>query len=163
MKVLKNINLISISTAFIALLALFVSISDSIITRKHNEYSVTPILNISIQEINGIYGLFLSNQGYGPALIDSCVIFYKGERMKLSKKVWEEIFSLEYSTEPIDFSIKKKYINNGFVVRIGEDIPVWGATIDELKGDYKKIESSISNISMKIYYHSIYNQKFTTE
>lgn len=163
MKFPKKDSIITISTILIALIALFVSISDNIITRRHNKYTVTPILNISIQDINGFYGLFLSNQGYGPALVDSCVIFYKGKRMNTSKKVWEEIFSLEYSKEPIDFSIKNKYINIGHVVRVGEDILIWGASIDELNGDYKKLESSISNISMKIYYHSIYNQKFSTE
>lgn len=163
MKFLNKDNIVSISTIMLALIALFVSISDNVITRSHNKYTVTPILNTSIQDNNGYYGLFLSNQGYGPALVDSCVIFYKGKRMNAAKKVWEEIFSLEYSEEPIDFSIKNKYIDIGRVVRVGEDILIWGASIDELKGDYKKLESSLSNISMKIYYHSIYYQKFSTE
>jgi hypothetical protein len=163
MKFLKKDNIIPISTIFIALIALFVSISDNVITRRHNQLSVTPILKISIQETNRYYGLVLSNQGYGPALIDSCVILYKGKKMNTSKNVWEEIFSIEYSREPIDFSIKNNYIYIGYVVRIGEDILIWGASIDELKGDLKKIEGTLSNISMKVYYHSIYNQKFSTE
>jgi hypothetical protein len=59
--------------------------------------------------------------------------------------------------------MKNKYINIGQVVRVGEEILIWGASVAELKGDYKKLESSLSNISMKIYCHSIYNQKFSTE
>lgn len=163
MKFLKKENIVTLSTIFIALLALIVSISDNIITRRHNKYAVTPILSISNQDINGFYGLYLSNQGYGPAIVDSCVVFYKGQSMNNSKKIWDEIFSLEYSKEPIDFSIKNKYINTGHVVRVGEDILLWGASNDELMGDYKKLESSLSNISVKIFYHSIYNQKFSSE
>jgi hypothetical protein len=162
MKLLKRKNILPIATVFIASIALFVSISDNIATRKHNEYSVTPILAISIKDINDSYGLVLSNQGYGPALVDSCVIIYKEQRMKTSKEVWSKIFCSEYPT-PIDFSIKSKYIDSGLVIRAGEDILVWGALTDELNGDYNKLESSMSNISMKIYYHSIYHQEFETE
>lgn len=136
MKFLNKDNIVSISDIIIALIALFVSISDNIMTRRHNKYTVTPILNTSIQDINGFYGLLLSNQGYGPAIVDSCVILYNGKRMNASKKVWEEIFSLEYSQETIDFSMKNKYINIGQVVRVGEEILIWGASVAELKGDY---------------------------
>jgi hypothetical protein len=152
--------IISISTILIALIALIISIIDHHENRRHNEYSVTPILNISILSKDRFHGLFVSNQGYGPALIDSCIVFYETKRINIA--LLDSIFYIQ-CTNPIEFTPKFLVIDNGSVIRIGEDKFIWGADIGDLTGYYSAIDRFINNISIRIFYHSIYNKHFTTE
>jgi hypothetical protein len=149
---------ISFIATFIALLALIFSILDHCQNRKHNKETVKPILLIEEQEFDNKYGIFLSNQGYGPAIIDSCLVFYNNKRIK-QKNVWKEIFNIHYLT-PIDFVIEKKTLSGGHVIKTGENQLIWGSSVDELGGNKQLLKSSIENIHIKLYYHSIYEDKF---
>lgn len=148
---------ISFIATFIALLALFFSILDHYQNRKHNKKTVKPILLIEVQEYDERYGIFISNQGYGPAIIDSCVVYYKNERIK-HDDVWSEIFNIHF-LYPIDFGIEGTSLNNRHVIKTGENKLIWVANINELGGNMQLLNNAIDSISMKVYYHSIYEDK----
>ena len=154
----KNISLYT--PIFISVLALAVSIFDNCTTRRHNRYSVTPILEVSVKDVNDVYGIVISNHGYGPALVDSCRIFYEMRQIDPIKNAWDTIFRLAFP-DPIDFRIdKKRELHDEFTIRIGDDMVLWGASIKDLPGNFNLMESAISRVSMKIYYHSIYMDEF---
>ncbi|MEZ5082969.1 MAG: hypothetical protein R2750_05925 [Bacteroidales bacterium] len=148
---------ISFIATFIALLALFFSILDHYQNRKHNRKTVKPILLIEVHEYDKQYGIFISNQGYGPAIIDSFAVYYKNERIT-HNDVWSEIFNIHF-LDPIDFGIESTSLNNRHVVKTGENKLIWGAHINELGGNIQLLNDAIDVISMKVYYHSIYEDK----
>ena len=152
---------VSFVATFIALMALFFSILDHYQNRKHNKKTVTPILIIEVQEVNSRYGIFLSNQGYGPAIIDSCIIFYDNIKMD-DEDPWSEVFKTHFLI-PLDFVIESNPISNGLVVKSGETKLAWGAKTTDLQGNRHLLQNSIKHISIRIHYHSIYDDKSKVE
>lgn len=152
---------VSYLATFIAVLALFFSILDHYQNRKHNKKTVAPILLVEVQEAASKYGIFLSNQGYGPAIIDSCIVYYENARVQ-GKDTWSEVFIMHYST-PIDFDIEYKTLNNSTVIKSGESRLLWGASTKDLQGNIQFLNNSIGKISLKIYYSSIYKDKLFAE
>lgn len=152
---------ISFVAVFIALLVLFISILDHHESRKHNKKSVTPALNIEKKEFQNVYGIFISNYGYGPAVIDSFEIYYDNNKIINSKDIWMEIFKKHF-TAPIDFSIQYNYCTSGSVIGISEEKLLWGSKMLELYGNKQILDNSIEKISIKVHFHSIYDENFVT-
>ncbi len=78
-------NLLAIATAFIALMALFLSVFHGCSMIKHHQLSLRPILTFNVEskplESLGELGIFLNNDGIGPAIIKKFVIVVNGEKM----------------------------------------------------------------------------------
>jgi hypothetical protein len=69
-KILSRVTITTSATTVIALAALVISFWTGYETRRHNRLSVKPILGIKGKTAPGPeYGLILSNDGAGPALV----------------------------------------------------------------------------------------------
>ncbi len=86
--------LIALSALTVSLCALIVSIKESRHRRKHDRLSVRPWLQIqlNISEYKGS-GLFVVNNGIGPAIITAYSIYYNNELIKVNphKSPWRAI------------------------------------------------------------------------
>ena len=95
-----------VATIFIAVLALTVSIWDRIETRKHNRLSVVPHLDI-VRRYSGLgeKGLYIENNGLGPAIIRSVIINYSDSVIDFSsaKDLTSLLVSLQLDTVAVTF------------------------------------------------------------
>lgn len=155
---LSSDNKVSLIATFIAFLALFLALLDHCEHRNHTKKTVKPILLMETKGIQDQYGIVLSNQGYGPAIIDSCIIYYDDIKMGNSEHVWKGIFNRHFKS-PIDFNIIYSKCSSGLVIRMGEEKLIWGAEMSELEGNKQILDGSIEIISITIYYHSIYDEE----
>jgi hypothetical protein len=72
-------TVIAVCAVIIAATSLAVSVYEARATRKHNRYSVRPVLELGIWFKPGdISGLFLSNSGLGPAAVTNSSLSFDG-------------------------------------------------------------------------------------
>lgn len=155
---MKSVDLrISYIATFIALLALFFSILDHYQNRKHNKKTVLPILIAEVDEIDSKYGIFISNQGYGPAIIDTCIVSYDDDVIT-GVSIWHEVFIKHFTTPP-SFVLEDNEISSRTVIKAGETKLLWGAKSSELLGNRHLLDNAIDKISIQVYYRSIYDDK----
>jgi hypothetical protein len=72
----------AISSVVIAVLALVVTVYQSVLTRKHNRQTVRPVLQLRCGfRLGEIAGLHLANVGLGPAVIRSSAVSVDGRHL----------------------------------------------------------------------------------
>jgi len=77
---------IAILAFFLAMLTAFMLIYESYANRKHNRLSIKPSLNILYKSTDEpVLGFFLSNEGFGPAIIKKATITIDGKVIVLNK------------------------------------------------------------------------------
>lgn len=150
----------------IAVFAFFVSIWEGYENRTHNRLIVTPILSIDEKMTNSsptFLGIILTNQGYGPAIINSFDVYYKGKKIdEKGDRIWEIIYNSHFST-PLTFVIEWNSFQQNMVVGMGEEKVLWGERVEQQSEYDKELANSISDISIKIKYSSVYGMKYETE
>ena len=67
----------AIASGFIALLALFTTMYQSHLSRKHNRLSVKPHIALHSEEDGNTFKIIIRNDGLGPAKIDTLEIYKK--------------------------------------------------------------------------------------
>ncbi len=148
----KSEKILSILAIFIAVLALVTSIWQGIEDRRHNRFSVRPLLNFEILNKNdSIRSISLTNNGLGPAIIENFSIHNKDH-------VWTSAdgnpwYKVAKAYDLLDKYTWMWYYGKGNFIKVEEfDTPF----------SYKVDTSSIEylDIRVKIKYSSIYGEKF---
>ncbi|NNN49718.1 hypothetical protein [Vibrio sp. 2-2(8)] len=152
-------TIISLTSIFIASLALLVAIWQGIVTRKHNRLSVRPRLQFDylISKNYEVVGLCLRNSGTGPLLIDDIALFRNNKKFDISASSYQALFP-SLKTSDFTFNIFSK----GFVVASNECYWII-STKRHVESDevYQLILSNLSNFSVNISYKSIYEEQFS--
>ncbi|MCT4616031.1 MAG: hypothetical protein N4A49_14300 [Marinifilaceae bacterium] len=146
---------ITISAITISLCAFFVSIYQSRILNRQTEImqeqkhaAVWPRLFIAKNTSNNIYQFTLQNDGVGPAII-------KYVEVRLNGKIEKSWRAMINKICPHDLPVSISMINNR-VVKPGETIFMCGIHGNEAVKEF--IKSKNKNISIDIYYESIYGR-----
>lgn len=75
-------TVIAVCAVVIAAASLVASVYEARATRKHNRYSVRPILDLAMSfKIGATAGLSLSNTGLGPAAVTDTSLSFDGKRL----------------------------------------------------------------------------------
>jgi hypothetical protein len=104
----KRIELyISLSAVAISLFALALSWWQLEVGREHNRLSVKPLVVITphLEGPGGRNGVYLSNQGLGPAVLKSMKVVVAGQSFEgLGKSRWKEILKAA-DTDPFCYAL----------------------------------------------------------
>ena len=130
--------------------------------REHNRLSVKPIINITpyLEAEGGRSGVYISNQGLGPALIKSMNVTVDGETFGgQAQNVWPDILS-RAGTEPLCY--KHGWQIQGSVLKVGEEEAILAPTEADLPycNALAMIFQLQKDITIKINYESIYKESF---
>lgn len=158
----KKINAAFSSLAFtISVIALIFSIKSCCDTNKYRQLSFKPLLNIRVDEDCGTYGLFITNQGNGPAIVESCELFFYGGEIKSLKELSDSIFSKQLSKQPVSFAIQgaSSLYNKDFGIRVGEKILICGVQGNAIFDNKLTIDETLKHLSLRIIYSSIDHDK----
>jgi hypothetical protein len=165
--------IISIVAVVIAFISLWFSISQGVETRRHNRLSVKPILVIGSNTAPAPdYGLILSNEGTGPALVKGWKITYKNKLMgeyQEGKKGLDNWYNIEKGwlkiREQLGISSKLIACGDHYVYRSGQRSPIFWVTETDWKNnlsepDRQRFTEALEQIQVEIDYESIYGEPF---
>lgn len=150
----------SITSIFIALLALYFTKSQINKHDLHNRLTVRPFLNDSTIINNGehTYSFSIENKGMGPAIIREAAIYVNGEQVKGDDPLEAAIMLISIGKPILTFGHETVAI--GSYISPNEKIDI--ATI-QTKPEYSpdQLKSDITNsVYMLIRYESIYGESF---
>ena len=145
----------AICTAFISIVALFVSIFSGISQRKHNKNSVRPISAIKAKDYEDYISVSIQNVGTGPLTI---------------KRLWckESGSNIEHSTlfemMPAITPPWATYVEccDGWTIQVGTQLELI-ALRPQSDQDKYNVRKKLSTITVFLDYKDIYDQKFHDE
>lgn len=164
MKKLRADTVTAMASTTIACFALFISVWHGAETRKHNKFSVTPSVGLTLdmrREAKKI-GIFISSDGLGPAIVGDVVISVGKKQHDLNSQngVMGALTHLRIN-EPW---IQWRWIEKGSYLPKGKTVFLIQADrgrIDSLQEARLKI--AISQMKVRIKYSSIYGEGFQEE
>lgn len=148
-----------ISAVFLAAAAFFITIWQSWMTRKHNQNSVKPLLSFEIHYMrtNTGFGIYINNNGLGPAIVIEFKINIDGKDIELlTNNPWYNVttrLDFNYSFIQMGFYDKDTVIAAGgrsFLLTVDSNIN------EDQEEHFKRI---LRRIGMEIHYKSIYGIK----
>ncbi|CAI8821864.1 hypothetical protein EMIT0P100_10685 [Pseudomonas sp. IT-P100] len=145
----------AIASVFIALLALFVTLYQSHLSRKHNRLSVKPHLAIHSEEDDDTFKIIIKNDGLGPATIDMFNIFANSV---LVDGAGEKLLMTAFENLTRCTVIAIEAINTPFVLPTNQQIQLVTLKFDK---NLNSIEDYLEeNLRLEIKYKSIYEETF---
>lgn len=148
----KSEKIQSLIAILIALMALFISLWQGFEQRRHNRYSVRPLLTYDINSYNLTKSIRLSNDGLGPALIKRFVLEIDGEKLDAEDgNPWKQV--VEKRGLQGKFS-EMYYFSEGTTMKADRSMNLFTWKLDSVQQ---------LDISILIEYNSIYEEEFSIE
>ena len=153
---------ISIPTIVLACTAIVISIWQGYETRHHNKLSVKPLLGIrySVSENHPFIGVWIQNNGYGPAIIKEFIVYLDGQPIKVNspgsaEKVYQDA---KIFFKGVTFWSPAE----SFILRHGEDINLISYPKDKwTTGGIKMLVEGLNHLRFQFIYESIYGEEFS--
>lgn len=145
---------ISIIVSLLALLATFYQLH---LQRVHNEKSLKPLGQITLNDHSKIISVRVCNNGLGPLIIDR-LTFTKGDNIYSSIKECLSLDPRSYMHIPVNDVVKKVVLPNAY-------LEVFGATLeeDEDEANLNRVKLELSPITLKVDCRDIYDNKIRLE
>lgn len=154
----------------VSICALFLTISQSMATRRHNRLSVTPHLTSFADhkrdpEDSGLQVItfILSNNGLGPAIIDRYELLQDGKAIDdLSPSNLVKIATKALPATILEDSCYFSILRKGYVLAKDEAVTVakikYAPTIHD---DPKKLDEALQRFQIRVTFESIYRESFS--
>lgn len=145
----------AIASGIIALLALFATIYQSHLSRKHNRLSVRPHLAVHSEENDNLFTITLRNDGLGPARIDALSIYKNHSKVDGSG---EALIKNAFGSLDRCKIISIESINTPFMLPVGHNIQLVELQFTNAK---EPIDDYIErHLRLHTEYCSIYGERF---
>ncbi len=157
---LNQETLVSGGSAVIALCALFATVWQAYVTRRHNKLSVTPFLTTWIHSDgkNGEYAVDLVNNGVGPALIESVQIFVDGRECHGQSTQPAEM-AVDLLFNDYEHESTHAYVAKGYMMPTKERVPIARICFTgQKKPPPDAIDAALKRSKILVKYKSIYNE-----
>lgn len=159
-ELLKTDNIIAATSAFVAVLALGLTIWQGTLTRKHNRLSVRPHLVIETDSGVHEFEVKLTNNGLGPALIKRINVVVDGKPSSQDKESRFESL-LKSLFENIDSEVETTEFGDNYVMAEKESVKIMKITFTgNNKPDPSAIKARLNSADLLIEYESFYNEPF---
>lgn len=153
----------AIATIFIALLALSVSIWHGVVTRRHNRLSLRPHLCLLVELSEGPpeMGIFLENNGLGPAIIKSIAITIDGNKIDDD----DNYCGLDNTISKLGIDeewVLIRSLEEGSSIKVGEKHPfIRFAKQQQTEDRIDIFREAISKVGIEVIYESLYGITYT--
>jgi len=148
----------------IAVAALALALFEFHAIRKHNRFSVKPLLTFEVNydyTVRGL-GIDLWNKGVGPAVISSVSVFVDDEDV-----TGPEERALINALKVVDLNYKFVQhfaLTPGAAISPGERIPILAFASDELDDEKRRhIKNALPRIGIEVNFESVYEEPFKAE
>lgn len=146
----------------ISALALAVSLWQGWISREHNRLSVKPYVQVTpyLEGANKRIGLYISNYGLGPAVIEKASLSLDGKSYDLTQDIWQTALK---NINIDDLCFKKSWLPIDSILSNGEEISL--LNLSETQSPSCLIEAinlmSNHNITITLKYKSLYEESLS--
>ncbi|WP_341501924.1 hypothetical protein [Gallaecimonas sp. GXIMD4217] len=151
----------NIAVTVIAIIALVVSIWQGVVTREHNRLSLKPYLlsNPVVTGDKGRDGVFVSNDGVGPAFIKSAKIIINQEAFDLTAGDLRVMYE-SVGLNPDCFV--NRYLPVGAVLKPSEEVHLISVTGADILGCKLEMMSLLASkdVELSIRYASAYDEEY---
>lgn len=153
----------NIATVSIALVALFFSAGQLYLQREQNHIAVEPRLNayFSNEKKAGNWGIYIFNNGFGPAYVEKIDVFVDGKKIEGEKKFYQA--AVLAGLDGNCLSIGEPRANDTF--KLGEEIPLIivpkEASLLECSGTRLALITLARKLNFTVGIQSIYGDRFT--
>ena len=150
-------KIVGLSAMSISVLTLVIFIYQTNLMSKQNYLSILPYLQISTSndKAESTFSLDIKNHGVGPAIIESVIIYYKGEKHDL-REYDNYLYNFLRSEVPVLDSIKffsSSTIDKGIAIPANSNYNVF--KILDSEKDYDLLTSSLENLLKQGLYYEI--------
>lgn len=163
---MESSDIIAISTAFIALCALFTTVWQSHLTRRHNKLSVKPSLSFdeNIQQ-NGVDVKYsVKNAGLGPAIIKVFALVIDGKKYSITtaEDVYRAFEILGIKLHEYDWSMQ--LFKAGSSIAVDEIFDLLSFPKCTLDVEFnQKLRDVLPRLDFHIEYECFYGNRFTMD
>lgn len=150
-------KIVSLSAMSISILTLIIFIYQTNLMSKQNYLSILPYVQISTSndKANKTFSLDIKNHGVGPAIIESVIIYYQGEKHDL-RDYDNYLYNYLKSEMPVLDSVNffsASSLDRGIAIPANSNYNVF--KIFESEKDYELLTSSLENLLKKGLYYEI--------
>ncbi|EMK6709826.1 hypothetical protein V9J54_003541 [Vibrio cholerae] len=155
-------RVVNISSMAIALAAVCVSIWQGVVMREHNKLSLKPYITSAprLPGVGGDNGVFVANDGLGPAFIKDAKIIANGKEFDLTKNSWPEIYE-HLGVKGLCYS--ESWFKEGASLTPGEAVKILAPTTNPVaygcKTEFVKLLSALE-LDLSLVYESIYEDEY---
>jgi hypothetical protein len=163
-----NSDYIALCSGFVALLALFVSVWQGYITRKHNILSVRPHVEITYNSLFDDYSVEISNNGLGAAIVKEVVLSFDGKTCLMNDESNIKVF-LNYLFGDFQTIIKYHSSDNTFSLAPNEKQllfrfqPPPDVDLTSYNHHFNKARIRSKELSVKVTYECMYGKLYTVD
>ena len=160
-------KILSLSAMSISVLTLIIFIYQTNLMSKQNYLSILPYVQISYSDdkAENTFSLDIKNHGVGPAIIESVIIYYKGEKHDL-REYDNYLYNYLKSEMPVLDSVKffsTSSLDKGIAIPANTNYNVFKVLGSEK--DYELLTSSLDKLlrqglRYEIVYRSIQNERW---
>ncbi len=154
-------RILSISAISISALALIVALWQGVVSREHNRLSVKPTILVAsaLEGKGGKNGIYISNAGLGPGIINKAILIVNNLEFDLTKNSWPTILK-QIGLQPICFS--QSWLPVGSTIIASEEVALIKVTRADLGACYLEAVKLVSknSVEIKIEYESMYGEVF---
>jgi hypothetical protein len=154
---LRGITKSSSLSIIISCLALGVSAFTAIVSYNSAKNIMRPLLHIGVgdsQSHTPCYGLFIRNNGMGPARIKSVEIHFDGEPIRKTGDAPRVISRAGFPGQPLDFEVLTSPIEHGMVIGAGQEVILFAGAKDRIS-NLEEIKSVLERVRAHIVYSSV--------
>lgn len=155
------------ASLFIAACALFLTINQSMATRKHNRLSIKPHLTSFVSRMNGPEQMgvrrisaTLSNNGLGPAFIKSYELLLDGKSIDATEP--KDVYPVVARVIPAQLIQEDCYftfLRDGYVMAKGDEVAVAVIAIAlTIHDDPVAIEEALNRFHIRVVFESAYGE-----
>ena len=141
----------------ISCLSLVVAVVAVIVSYNYSQNAVRPLLYVDVgdsQSPTPCFGLFVRNNGMGPARIKSVDIRFDGQLIQSTKDAQRVISQVGFSGRPIDFEILAVPVENGMVIGAGQEVLIFAGRKNQIS-NLGELESVLRRVYAHITYLSV--------
>jgi len=145
----KSERIQSTAAMLVAVIALLISVWQGCEERRHNRFSVRPLLNFDLYSSSGTRTIRLANEGLGPAVFKQFIIEIDGKKFNADDgNPWEAV--LEKRDLRNNFS-QMYYYANGTIMQSNKSASLLVWKVDSVRQ---------LDIVIDVIYESIYEERF---
>lgn len=160
-------KILSLSAMSISVLTLIIFIYQTNLMSKQNYLSILPYVQISTSDdkAENTFSLDIKNHGVGPAIIESVIIYYKGEKHDL-RDYDNYLYNYLKSEMPVLDSVKffsSSTLDKGIAIPANSSYNVF--SVQDSEKDYNLLTTSLeellrNGLRYEITYRSIQNERW---
>ncbi|MGB5458511.1 MAG: hypothetical protein WBM91_13115 [Eudoraea sp.] len=160
-------KILSLSAMSVSVLTLIIFIYQTNLMSKQNYLSILPYVQISTSDdkAENTFSLDIKNHGVGPAIIESVIIYYKGEKHDL-RDYDNYLYNYLKSEMPVLDSVKffsSSTLDKGIAIPANSSYNVF--SVQDSEKDYNLLTTSLeellrNGLRYEITYRSIQNERW---